>query len=104
MGFTVFLLDYIPMYDKFRAVSSILVIAEFTIPLLAVLALKEVMARPQLVKEQARSFYISLGLTGGIAFIVCISSPVFFFPVVCFKYGNAGIAGYSGRSAGSVTC
>ena len=63
-----FLLDYIPMYDKFRAVSSILVIAEFTIPLLAVLALKEVMARPQLVKEQARSFYISLGLTGGIVY------------------------------------
>lgn len=79
MGFTVFLLDYIPMYDKFRAVSSILVIAEFTIPLLAVLALKEVMARPQLVKEQARSFYISLGLTGGIALLFALA-PGFFFP------------------------
>ena len=72
-------LDYIPMYDKFRAVSSILVIAEFTIPLLAVLALKEVMARPQLVKEQARSFYISLGLTGGIALLFALA-PGFFFP------------------------
>ena len=79
MGFTDFFLDYIPMYDKVRAVSSILVIAEFTIPLLAVLALKEVMARPQLVKEQARSFYISLGLTGGIALLFALA-PGFFFP------------------------
>ena len=52
MGFTDFFLDYIPMYNKFRAVSSILVIAEFTIPLLAVPALKEVMARPQLGTAQ----------------------------------------------------
>ena len=70
MGFTDFFLDYIPMYDKFRAVSSILVIAEFTIPLLAVLALKE---------EQVRSFYISLGLTGGIALLFALA-PGFFFP------------------------
>ena len=41
--------------------------------LLAVLALKEVMARPQLVKEQARSFYISLGLTGGIALLFALA-------------------------------
>ena len=39
MGFTDFFLDYVPGYDKFRSVSMILVIAEFTIPLLAVLAL-----------------------------------------------------------------
>ena len=48
MGLTDFFIDYIPMYSKFRAVSSILVIAEFTIPLLAMLALKEVMERPAL--------------------------------------------------------
>ena len=41
MGLTDFFIDYIPMYAKFRAVESILVIAEFTIPLLAMLALKE---------------------------------------------------------------
>lgn len=32
-------IDYFPMYDKFRAVSSILVIAEFTMPFLAILTL-----------------------------------------------------------------
>ena len=42
MPVTDFFIDYVPMYNKFRAVSSILVIAEFTIPLLAILALKEV--------------------------------------------------------------
>ena len=41
MPFTDFFLDYIPMYAKFRTVASILVIAEFTIPLLAMLALKK---------------------------------------------------------------
>lgn len=79
MGFTDFFLDYIPMYDKFRAVSSILVIAEFTIPLLAILALKEVITRPQLIKEQVKAFYISLGLTGGIALLFALL-PGFFFP------------------------
>lgn len=78
MGFTDFFLDYIPMYDKFRAVSSILVIAEFTIPLLAMLALKEVVTRPQLIKEQVKAFYISLGLTGGIALLFALA-PGFFF-------------------------
>ena len=42
MPVTDFFIDYVPIYNKFRAVSSILVIAEFTIPLLAILALKEV--------------------------------------------------------------
>ena len=42
MPWTDLWLDYVPMYDKFRTVASILVIAEFTIPLLAMMALKEV--------------------------------------------------------------
>ncbi|EJX11202.1 hypothetical protein, membrane [gut metagenome] len=79
MGFTDFFLDYVPMYDKFRAVSSILVIAEFTIPLLAMLALKEVIDRPQVLKEQAKAFYISLGLTGGLSLLFAVA-PDFFFP------------------------
>lgn len=41
MPLTDFFIDYVPMYAKFRTVASILVIAEFTIPLLAMLALKE---------------------------------------------------------------
>lgn len=78
MGLTDFFIDYIPMYSKFRAVSSILVIAEFTIPLLAMLALKEVMERPALFAEQKKAFYISFGLTGGLSLLFALFPTVFF--------------------------
>lgn len=51
MPLTDFFIDYIPMYNKFRAVSSILVIAEFTIPLLAIFALKHVLDEPGIWKN-----------------------------------------------------
>lgn len=41
-GLTRFLINYLPGYGKFRAVSSILVVAEFTIPLLAMMALSRI--------------------------------------------------------------
>ena len=44
-GVTHFLIDHLPMYNKFRTVSSALVVAEFTMPLLAMLALAEVLRR-----------------------------------------------------------
>ena len=50
MWFTDLFLDYVPMYAKFRTVASILVIAEFTIPLLAMLALKKVLETENFLK------------------------------------------------------
>lgn len=47
MWFTDFFIDYIPMYSKFRTVESILVIAEFTIPVLAILALQKIITSPR---------------------------------------------------------
>ena len=52
MPFTDFFIDYIPMYAKFRTVASILVIAEFTIPLLAMLGLKEIIDNPKVLDEK----------------------------------------------------
>lgn len=78
MGLTDFFIDYIPMYDKFRAVSSILVIAEFTIPLLAIMALKEIITKPQILKEKIKYLYISFALTGGIALLFAILPRLFF--------------------------
>ncbi|MBM6890130.1 hypothetical protein H6A30_07575 [Bacteroides caecigallinarum] len=78
MGVTDFFIDYVPMYNKFRAVSSILVIAEFTIPLLAIMALKEIMERPAVIKENAKGFYISLALTGGLSLLFALAPQVFF--------------------------
>lgn len=89
MGFTDFFIDYVPMYNKFRAVSSILVIAEFTIPLLAMLALKEVVSHPQLLQERRKDFWISFGLTGGLALLFAMLPKVFFSSYVSTMEMNA---------------
>ncbi|WP_315355639.1 YfhO family protein [Segatella oulorum] len=78
MPFTDFFLDYVPMYSKFRTVASILVIAEFTIPLLAMLALKRLVDDPDLMGKQMRWVYVSFGLTGGIALLFTLMPTVFF--------------------------
>lgn len=52
MWLTDLFIDYMPMYAKFRTVASILVIAEFTIPLLAMLGLKEIIDNPDILKEK----------------------------------------------------
>lgn len=78
MGFTDFFLDYVPMYDKFRAVASILVIAEFTIPLLAMLGLKEIIDHPEVLKEKLKYVYVSFALTGGVAFLFAVMPDAFF--------------------------
>ena len=78
MGFTDFFLDYVPMYAKFRTVASILVIAEFTIPLLAMLALKRIFDEPELLKTKAKYLYISFGLTAGIALLMALMPSMFF--------------------------
>ena len=89
MGFTDFFIDYVPMYNKFRAVSSILVIAEFTIPLLAMLALKEVVSSPNLIKERKKDFLISFALTGGLALLFAVMPKVFFPSYVSTMEMNA---------------
>ena len=72
MGFTNFFLDYIPMYAKFRTVASILVIAEFTIPLLAALTLKKIVDEPDVLSKQMKFAYISLALTAGVAALIAL--------------------------------
>ncbi len=78
MGFTDFFLDYVPMYAKFRTVASILVIAEFTIPLLAMLALKKLLDEPELMKPRMKYIGISFLLTGGIALLFSLMPSLFF--------------------------
>ena len=78
MPMTDFFIDFVPMYAKFRTVASILVVAEFTIPLLALLALKRIVDEPQLLKRKARYFYISLALTGGFCLLFALMPRVFF--------------------------
>ena len=97
MPFTDFFLDYIPMYDKFRTVASILVIAEFTIPLLAMLALKEIVGptptpsrnggeimsgsvnkRFPALTGGEKGWVCSFALTGGMCFLFWLMPDMFF--------------------------
>ena len=78
MGFTNFFLDYIPGYDKFRAVSMTLVIAEVTMPLLGFLGLAEIAKSPENFKQNMKKFYIALGITAGICLVFYIAPKVFF--------------------------
>lgn len=77
MPLTDFFIDYIPMYNKFRAVSSILVIAEFSIPLLAIFALKRILEEPEVIGKERKAAGISLALTAGVALLMFISPGIF---------------------------
>lgn len=68
IGFTDLMLDFVPMYSKFRAVESILVIAEFTMPLLAVLALQKIVTS----KDRQR-LLLPLMVMFGIATLICLA-------------------------------
>lgn len=70
---TDFFISVLPMYNKFRTVSSALVIAEFTIPLLAILGLAEVLRHPERInlrtadRSDKVALLVSFALTGGVA-------------------------------------
>ena len=76
MGLTDFFIDYVPMYAKFRTVASILVIAEFTIPLLAMLALREWIATAR--QKPLTPLYSAFALTGGMALLFAVLPDLFF--------------------------
>lgn len=78
MGFTNFFLDYIPGYDKFRAVSMTLVIAEVCMPLLGFLGLAEIAKSPESFKQNIKKLYIAFGITAGICLLFYLAPKVFF--------------------------
>lgn len=78
MGLTDFFIDYVPMYAKFRTVSSILVIAEFTIPLLAMMALKTIIDEPEVLKKKIHYVYTAFGLTAGFCLLFALMPNTFF--------------------------
>ena len=97
MWFTDLFLDYVPMYAKFRTVASILVVAEFTIPLLAMLALKKIFDTPDFFTQKIKIYlgtakhnivsydttnmfwlWVSFAATAGMALLFAIMPSVFF--------------------------
>ena len=77
MGLTDFFIDHFPMYNKFRTVSSILVVAELTIPLMAVLALKEMFTREDFFKKYDKLTYIVFGACALLCIIFAILPSIF---------------------------
>jgi len=80
MPLTQLFFDYFPLYSKFRAVSSILVIAELTIPLLGMLALQKIINNQVNTKDLMKFGKISLAITGGLClFFVLFGTGLFNF-------------------------
>lgn len=75
MGFTELFYNYFPMYNKFRAVESILVVAEVTIPLLGFLALKEIHGMES--DERKKKVQLSVLIAGGITAVICLFVALF---------------------------
>lgn len=78
MPLTDFFIDYIPGYNKFRAVSMTLVIAELCIPALAFLGLNELYKKPDRLTIKSQGLWAAVLFTAGILFIFYAAPRAFF--------------------------
>jgi hypothetical protein len=67
---TDFMIYHFPLYNKFRAVESILVIAEFTMPLLGIMALQQLFSTDNAFKRYRREIAISFGVPA----VLCLAA------------------------------
>lgn len=77
MPLTELFFNYFPMYNKFRAVSSILIVAEITIPLLGFLGIKAIMDKSLTKQEILKSIKISTYITGGLCLFFALFGGMF---------------------------
>jgi hypothetical protein len=77
MSLTDFFFSYFPGYNKFRAITMILVIAEFAMPLLGILALKAIFESKEDPKKIMKKIFIAAGITGGIALVFALLPGIF---------------------------
>lgn len=91
---TDFMLDYFPLYSKFRAVSSIQVIIELCIPILGVLALARLFNKEVKTKEKEKIVYISTAILSGIIlFFILFKTSLFNFVGLSDAYYEQAIFG-----------
>ena len=72
MWLTKLFFNVFPMYNKFRSVSSILIVAEVAMPLLGFLAVREIIQGKVGEKKLLRSILWSAGITGGICLLLAL--------------------------------
>ena len=77
-GLTQFFIDYVPMYDKFRAVSSIQVIIELILPILAIVGLHQFLSHFEKEDEKKKALLWSTGIVGGITLIFILFKTTLF--------------------------
>ena len=78
MGLTELAYKYLPGYNKFRAVSTALVIVQWTFPLLACLLLSELWKGEIPARKIRRGLAWATGITGGIALLFALFGPKMF--------------------------
>ncbi|WP_179353665.1 YfhO family protein [Winogradskyella vidalii] len=75
---TNFFIDFIPLYDKFRAVSSIQVLLELCVPVLGVFALVRLFNDFQKDEEKLKALKYTVGITGGLALLFLLFKSTLF--------------------------
>ena len=79
LGFlTDFFIDYVPLYNKFRAVSSIQVILELCIPVLGIFGLVKLFNDFDKEEQKLKALKIALAVTGGVAVVFLLCKSTFF--------------------------
>lgn len=76
---TDFMIDYFPLYDKFRAVSSIQVILELCVPILAIITLKKILLDKVDIKDKLSSLKLATGVVLGLGVLLFIFKGTFDF-------------------------
>ena len=76
MWLTELFFNYFPMYNKFRAVESILVVAEITMPLLGILALQQIVDKKVAWEKLRTNMFIAGGITMGLCLIFALFTGV----------------------------
>ncbi|SOU87687.1 conserved membrane hypothetical protein [Tenacibaculum dicentrarchi] len=71
-GITNFFIDYVPLYNKFRAVSSIQVIAELCVPLLGIIALRDLFSSKVASEEKENALKNAFYVLGGVTLFFAI--------------------------------
>lgn len=77
MGWTELFFHYFPMYNKFRAVESILVVAEITIPLLGFLGVQRLCAGEEKSEKKGLKHSVAVLIAGGVTAVICLFVALF---------------------------
>ncbi len=76
-AFNYWMFDHFPAYNKFRSVTIALIIAEFAMPILAILALNKILNTPKLLETKRKQLFIGMGVALGITILIAVSPTMF---------------------------